>query len=67
MVHDMRLNLGGRLLDYNHLPPDVDLKIYSRDRQAYGAGHDIPGLIVALPGKASLMFELARQVADLIR
>ena len=43
---------------YNPDHPDVDLKVYT-----HGNGHDIPGLIVAFPGKASLMFDLARKVA----
>jgi glycine/D-amino acid oxidase-like deaminating enzyme len=49
---------------YNPAHPHVDLKIYTHD--ASGHGHDVAGLIVALPGKASLMFDLAREVARLI-
>ena len=46
--------------------PHVDLKIYTNHVGASGHGHDVAGLIVALPGKASLMFDVAREVARLI-
>lgn len=46
---------------YNPDHPDVDLKVYT-----HATGHDIPGLIVAFPGKASIMFDLARKVADVV-
>jgi len=46
--------------------PDVDLKVYTRDGGDKGSGHGVSGLIVALPGKASLSFDLARAVAPII-
>jgi len=53
---------------YNPSHPDVDLKVYTHRAGGarHEAGHDVEGLIVALPGKASLMFDLAREVAPLI-
>jgi hypothetical protein len=46
--------------------PDVDVKVYTHDGGGNGSGHGVSGLIVALPGKASLIFDLARAVARII-
>ena len=52
---------------YNPDHPDVEPKIYTNERASETVGHGIPGLIVALPGKASLMFDLAGQVAGVVK
>ncbi|MES2180325.1 MAG: FAD-dependent oxidoreductase [Gemmatimonadota bacterium] len=46
---------------YNASHPCVDIKVYTEDEGM--GGHGVRGLTVALPGKASLMFDLAREVA----
>ena len=51
---------------YNSAHPDVDAKVYTHSAGIAGSGHDVEGLTVALPGKASLIFDLAREVANLI-
>jgi glycerol-3-phosphate dehydrogenase len=51
---------------YNPEHPDVDFKVYTDVGGVNGIGHGVTGLIVALPGKASLMFDLARAVADVV-
>lgn len=52
---------------YNSAHPDVDVKVYANKDGPLGNGHDVPGLIVAIPGKASLMFDLAREASKHIR
>lgn len=42
---------------YNPAHPDVDLKVYTSDN------HGVPGLVVAFPGKASFIFDLAEEVS----
>ncbi len=63
---DFKVRTCFKTEQYNPGHPDVGLKVYTKDPTAGGYGHGVPGLIVALPGKASLMFDLAREVAKLI-
>ena len=52
---------------YNAGHPDVDLKVYTQNTGLRDGGHGVPGLIVAIPGKASLMFDLAREVSKYVQ
>ena len=44
--------------------PDVDIKVYGERDSLAGRGHGLRGLTVAIPGKASLIFDLAREVTS---
>ncbi len=51
---------------YNPSHPDVDIKVYTQNAGIGDRGHGVRGLTVALPGKASLMFDLAREVSKCV-
>jgi hypothetical protein len=63
---DYNVRLYLKTEQFNSFYPDVDLKIYTEQGTADSPGHGIGGLFVALPGKASLIFELARELSKII-